>query len=277
MNDARQAILTIAGSDPSGGAGIQADLKTYVSLGVFGCAAISCLTVQNSEGVFAVKAVAPDLLVEQVRKVLDDLPITHIKTGMIGTGATAKAIGECLADFNGTVICDPVLKASDGHDLLSPDGLENLSRHIIARSSAITPNFNEFKVLTGLEFDTKKGIKSGALDLFHQYPKLNAIIVKGGHRQEDQPVITDYLFIRDGGKFRDINCERTRIKTANSHGTGCTFASALAAYHLKTRDWQRAFQLAGDYVAELLRLSADLRMGHGNGPLWHHLFKQKQQ
>jgi hydroxymethylpyrimidine kinase/phosphomethylpyrimidine kinase len=274
MTSPSQAILTIAGSDPSGGAGIQADLKTYASLGVYGCAAISCLTVQNSKGVYEVQAVEPGLVKEQIRKVLADLPVSHIKTGMIGTGAVARAIGECLAEFEGAIVCDPVLKASDGHDLLTGEGLACLGEHLISRATALTPNFMEFQALTGLDSDSDKAITSGAAGMFAQYPRLQAIIVKGGHRYEEQPLVIDSLFIRDGRDFRSINTKRARIKTTNTHGTGCTYASALTAYHLKTENWQQAFQLAGDYVAELLRLSADREMGHGTGPLWHHLFKE---
>lgn len=268
-----QAILAIAGSDPSGGAGIQADLKTYASLGVYGCAAISCLTVQNSTGVYDVQAVEPGLVTEQIRKVLADLPVSHIKTGMIGTGAVARAIGECLADFDGIVVCDPVLKASDGHDLLNDEGLACLGAHLIARATVLTPNYTEFQALTGLDSDSAEALTEAAAGIFGQYQRLQAIIVKGGHRDEALPVVTDSLFLRDGGDIRAIISERARLKTTNTHGTGCTYASALAAYHLKTRDWPQAFQLAGDYVAELLRLSADREMGHGTGPLWHHLFK----
>ena len=141
MTNISGAILAIAGSDPSGGAGIQADLKTYASLGVYGCAAISCLTVQNSKGVYAIQAVAPELVKEQIRKVLADLPVSHIKTGMIGTGAVARAIGACLTEFKGTIVCDPVLKASDGHDLLTSEGLACLGEHLIGRATALTPNF----------------------------------------------------------------------------------------------------------------------------------------
>jgi hydroxymethylpyrimidine kinase/phosphomethylpyrimidine kinase len=272
-----KAILAIAGSDPSGGAGIQADLKTYASLGVYGCAAISCLTVQNSTGVSSVEAVAPELVKEQVRKVLDDLPVSHIKTGMIGTGAVAQAIGECLADFTGIVVCDPVLKASDGHHLLNSADLDILSKEIIARSTAVTPNFTEFQTLTGVASDSPKAIAGAAAGMFRRYPRLEAIIVKGGHLHEERQGVSDSLFLRDRQAIKTIISARPRLKTKNSHGTGCTYASALAAYHLRTGDWQQAFQKAGDYVAELLELSAGLQMGKGTGPLWHHLFQEREE
>jgi hydroxymethylpyrimidine kinase/phosphomethylpyrimidine kinase len=268
-----RAVLSIAGSDPSGGAGIQADLKTFASLEVYGSAAISCLTVQNSLGVYRVQPVAPELVREQIRRVLADLPVSHIKTGMIGTAAVAAVVGECLADFNGIVVCDPVLKASDGHDLLLADNPAELASRIIGNATALTPNFEEFLTLTGLDSDDDKDIAAAATGMFYRYPRLEAIIVKGGHRREEHSVITDLLFLRNGRNIRTVVAERDRIKTGNSHGTGCTFASALAAYHLKTDDWQQAFQLAGEYVGQLLKLSAGRKMGHGLGPLWHHLFR----
>lgn len=273
MTDNSRAILAIAGSDPSGGAGIQADLKTFASLGIYGGAAISCLTVQNSLGVYRIEPVDPELVTEQVERVLADLPVSHIKTGMIGTAAVAGAIGKCLADFTGIVVCDPVLKASDGHDLLDGDGLAALVEHIFANANLITPNFREFKTLSGLNTDNEDDIVAAAAEMFVPYPRLEAIIVKGGHRREEHPVVTDFLFLRNNRSIRTVKAKRARITTQNSHGTGCTFASAFAACHQKTGDWQQAFQLAGDYVAELLRLSADKKMGRGNGPLWHHLFK----
>ncbi|MDT8335340.1 MAG: bifunctional hydroxymethylpyrimidine kinase/phosphomethylpyrimidine kinase [Desulfurivibrionaceae bacterium] len=268
-----RAILSVAGSDPSGGAGIQADLKTFASLGVYGGAAISCLTVQNSLGIYRIQPVAPELVKEQINQVLADLPVSHIKTGMLGTPEVAEAVGECLAGFDGTVICDPVLKASDGHDLLTPAGLFVLADRIIANAAALTPNFQEFQALTGLDSRNDEDITAACAGIFSRYPRLEAIIVKGGHRREELPIVTDLLFLRDGRKVRAVKAERKRVETVNSHGTGCTFASALAAYHLKTGDWQQAFQLAGDYVGKLLRLSAARRMGHGTGPLWHHLSK----
>jgi hydroxymethylpyrimidine kinase/phosphomethylpyrimidine kinase len=275
MSNHSRAILAIAGSDPSGGAGIQADLKTYASLGVYGCAAISCLTVQNSQGVFAVQAIAPELVSEQIRKVLADLPVSHIKTGMIGTGEVARAIGACLADFTGIVVCDPVLKASDGRRLLAAADLEIFAEQIITRATVLTPNYREFQILTGLASDSALAIAAAAGQMFARYPRLAAIVVKGGHRQEERSTITDSLFYRDGREIGTRSTVRARIKTRNTHGTGCTYASALAAYHLRTGNWQRAFQLAGDYVAKLLGLSAGREMGHGIGPLWHHLFTEK--
>jgi len=275
MTDDSRAILAVAGSDPSGGAGIQADLKTFASLGVYGGAAISCLTVQNSLGVYRVQPLAPELVAEQVKVVLADLPVSHIKTGMTGTAEVAEAIGKCLADFTGIVVCDPVLKASDGHDLLTADGMDALSRYVIANANALTPNFGEFKTLTGLNTENENDIAAAAAEMFAAYPRLEAIIVKGGHRREEHLLVTDFLFLRNNQRIETVKAERDRVRTKNSHGTGCTFASALAAYHLKSGNWQHAFQLAGDYVTELLRLSADKRMGRGTGPLWHHLFKPR--
>ncbi|MFN2365772.1 MAG: hydroxymethylpyrimidine/phosphomethylpyrimidine kinase, partial [Desulfurivibrionaceae bacterium] len=225
----------------------------------------------NSLGVYRIQPVAVELVKEQIKQVLADLPVSHIKTGMLGTPAVAEAVAQCLMDFDGTVICDPVLKASGGHDLLTLDGQDALTNRIFANSTALTPNFEEFQTLTGLDSDDDKDIAGACAGMFSRYPRLEAIIVKGGHRRENLAAVTDLLFLREGREIRTVKVERERIETRNSHGTGCTFASALAAYHLKTGDWQHAFTLAGDYVGKLLRLSVGRRMGHGIGPLWHHL------
>ena len=145
------AILTIAGSDPSGGAGIQADLKTFTAAGVYGAAAITSLTAQNTKGVRAVQPVAPEFVKQQVKLVLEDLPVSHIKTGMIGTAAIARILGEILHDFPGEVICDPVLSASDGAPLLEGSGLDDFKRHLLGNATVITPNLPELSKLSGME------------------------------------------------------------------------------------------------------------------------------
>ena len=271
-----RAILTIAGSDPSGGAGIQADLKTFTSLGVYGAAAISCLTVQNTTGVIATHPVAPELVKSQAAAVLSDLPVSHIKLGMLGNRGIVRAVGKILADFAGEVVCDPILRASSGQALLSDDALGDFGREIIARSTALTPNFPEFQVLTGISDDGEAEIKAAVEQLFARYPRLTAVVLKGGHRREETPEITDTLFLREGKNFLAVPSCRERLQTRNTHGTGCTFASALAAYHLQTRSWEIAFRRTCDYLDQLLRISASCQIGQGTGPLMHHLYSRSR-
>ncbi|MEN8142501.1 MAG: bifunctional hydroxymethylpyrimidine kinase/phosphomethylpyrimidine kinase [Thermodesulfobacteriota bacterium] len=273
MTNTSRAILSIAGSDPSGGAGIQADLKTFTSLGVYGCAAISCLTVQNTQGVYRVIPIDAELVEEQVRKVLEDLPVSHIKLGMLGNSAIARAVGDCLADFPGKVICDPVLKSSSGKDLLDQAAIEDLHSQVISRSSALTPNLSEFQALTGKNTTDRNELAAAANTLFSRHQKLEALILKGGHLNEQAPRVTDTLFYREGNDIKQEVSERPRVKTNNTHGTGCTYASALAAYHQKFGDWPQAFHLTSTYLDKLLTTSADQQMGHGTGPLHHHRYR----
>jgi len=267
-----KAVLTIAGSDPSGGAGIQADLKTFTSLGVYGCAAITSLTVQNTEGVFSANPVEPILVKNQIEKVLADLPISHIKTGMLGNSEISRMVGKCLAGFGGTVVCDPILHSSSGKSLLEGSAVKALKDSLLKRAAVITPNFPEFEALANRKLGSDTDVSQAIEQLFSEHPSLKAIVVKGGHRNEELPEITDKLFLKEGSAVREISSTRIRVKTRNTHGTGCTFASALTAYHLKTDEWEESFRLAGAYLDKLLKVSANLTMGHGAGPLHHHLY-----
>jgi hydroxymethylpyrimidine kinase/phosphomethylpyrimidine kinase len=271
-----RAILSIAGSDPSGGAGIQADLKTFATLGVYGAAAVTCLTVQNTTGVFATNPVAPEIVKAQAEKVLADLNVSHIKLGMLGNTGIVRAVGEVLAGFSGEVVCDPILRASSGPALLEDAAMTDFKGGIIARATALTPNFREFQVLTGISAEDDKGISAAITGMFADYPRLAAIVLKGGHRSENEPQVVDTLFFRERVGFRTIESRRERLQTTNTHGTGCTFASALAAGHQKTGSWEEAFQLACTYLDRLLRLSADLKIGQGTGPLLHHLYQDRK-
>ncbi|NTV14873.1 MAG: bifunctional hydroxymethylpyrimidine kinase/phosphomethylpyrimidine kinase [Desulfobulbaceae bacterium] len=270
-----RAILSIAGSDPSGGAGIQADLKTFATLGVYGAAAITCLTVQNTTGVFATHPVAPEIIKAQVAMVLTDLEVSHIKLGMLGNSGIVQAVGEMLADFRGEVICDPILRASSGQTLLEEAALADFKREIIGRSTVLTPNFLEFQTLTGVTSAGNDEIIVAIAKMFAAYPHLTAIILKGGHRYENEPQVADTLFLREGEGFRTIESIRERQQTKNTHGTGCTFAAALAASQQKTGNWEEAFHLTCAYLEQLLRLSTACQIGHGTGPLLHHLLTDR--
>ncbi len=215
MTNTSRAILSIAGSDPSGGAGIQADLKTFASLGIYGCAAISCLTVQNTCGVDKVIPLDAGLVGEQVRKVLEDLEVSHIKLGMLGNSAITHAVGDCLADFPGKIICDPVLKSSSGKDLLDEAAMDDLHAQIISRSSVITPNLSEFQALTNKDTEESQEIAEAATALFSRHGKLEALILKGGHLNEQEQTVVDTLFYRDGQEIKTEISERKRIQRAN--------------------------------------------------------------
>ncbi len=263
-----RAVLAIAGSDPSGGAGIQADLKTFTAIGVYGGAAITCLTAQNTMGVVAVQPVAPGFVRRQVELVLADLPITHIKTGMIGTTGVAISLGQILRDFSGEIICDPVLIASDGQSLMEKHGMGDFLDNIVANATVITPNLHELALLAGTPVPDRAAIPAAVKTLIARFPRLRGVAVTGGHLEEHEATVSDFLFQPDCPVIVE---EHPRHVTRNTHGTGCTFASALAAYHLLTNSYEMAFHQAIAFMDLLLRQSADHGMGKGTGPLLHHL------
>lgn len=271
-----QAVLTIAGSDPSGGAGIQADLKTFAAIGVYGSAAITCLTAQNSMGVESYLPVDSKFIRKQIELVLIDQPVSHIKTGMIGSAEIAREVGAILADFQGEIICDPVLRASDGRHLFEPKDIDILCGHLINKATVLTPNIPELEVITGTIYKNKKEILAAGRTLFDRFPALQALVITGGHLDEEGKQIIDSLLLRSDNKGKAVikHATHPRIKTNNTHGTGCTFASAFTAYHLLTGDYQEAFSKAVSFMDQVINKSSSLKMGQGKGPLAHHLFQQ---
>ncbi len=268
---ARAAVaLTVAGSDPSGGAGIQADLKTFCRLGVYGAAAITCLTVQNTRGVQAVHCLDAGLVVDQVAAVLDDLPVTHIKTGMLGTAAIARQLGRLLARFTGEVVVDPVLVSSSGHPLFEADSLAVFQDDFLPAATVITPNRPELELLAGHACPDRETVVAACRTLFLRYPRLRTICVTGGHFHAGEGQVIDYLVRRSATADAPLvtSREHPRIEKRIGHGTGCTFAAGFAAYHLLTDDDEAAFTGAVDFVADLLATSPV--MGHGTAPLAHH-------
>ena len=272
---ASSAILSIAGSDPSGGAGIQADLKTFTAIGVYGAAAISCLTAQNSLGVASCLPIAPEFVTRQIRLVLDDLPVSHIKTGMLGTDEIAGAMAEALHDFSGEIICDPVLTASDGQELFRKTERNAGLQALLNAATVLTPNLPELATLTGRNLETPQEAMEAATTLLARYPKLRAIVLTGGHIGEETGGVEDFLIPRQESGREILTAKHARIATKNTHGTGCTFASAFAAYHLLHGNDQDAFFKTVAFMDTILRQSADLALGRGKGPLAHHLFRTK--
>ena len=268
------AALAIAGSDPSGGAGIQADLKTMTMLGVYSGAVVACLTVQNTLGVREVVPLEAGLVKRQIEQVLVDLRVTHVKTGMVGSAAVAAAIAAALREFRGEVVCDPVLVASSGKALLAETDLASYDDTVIRLATVLTPNLEELERLAGSACRNGEEIEAAVAELFRRHARLRAVVVKGGHQPEEDSVITDRLFRRSpaGGTALVSICQcHPRVRTANSHGTGCTFASAFTAYHMLTNDDVAAFEKSVELLDRLLRLSAPHLIGHGRGPLLHHL------
>jgi hydroxymethylpyrimidine kinase/phosphomethylpyrimidine kinase len=263
-------VLTIAGSDPSGGAGIQADLKTMTAIGVYGAAAITCITVQNSLGVTESVPLEAGLVVRQVQAVLADHHVTHIKIGMIGAMEIATALGKLLADYSGEVIYDPVLASTTGQSLFSCSSFAELSTQLISKVTVLTPNCDELAQLAQQKIATAEEALCCAGTILARHEHLQAVIVKGGHLEPDSTDVHDYLVMNNQ---EVIVSKRIRIQSANLHGTGCTYASAFAAFHCREKDYRKAFSLAAAYMDSIIsRSSSVLLVKSGvNGPLVHAL------
>jgi len=271
--DSSPVALTIAGSDPSGGAGIQADLKTFTSIGVYAGAVISSLTVQNTQEVFAIQPVDPAFVKDQIAYVLKDLDVTHIKIGMLGSAAVAESICCALEDFSGEIIYDPVLISSSGHQLIDQEGYDAVRTQLLELSTVLTPNIPELSSLTERKCTNKDLLLSAGEMLLQQFGKMRSIVITGGHFKTAENTITDYLLSVSGAsqQVRYEEISHPRIVSHNTHGTGCTFSAAFTAYHLLTGDDSGAFHKATGYMDNIIKKSAPFKIGHGTGPLLHHL------
>lgn len=258
--------LTIAGSDSSGGAGIQADLKTFSALGVYGASVITAITAQNTLGVSAVHDVPPEMVLEQMRAVLSDLDVRVIKIGMLSSAAIIKAVVSELETYQGFVVVDPVMIAASGDALLRNDAVEVLRARLLPRADLLTPNLPEASALLG---------SSQALNIEEQIQQAaalqqlgaRAVLVKGGHGQGTES--TDVLLDADGfvSVFR-----KPRLATRHTHGTGCTLSSAIAAQLAHGQSLTEAVSSAKDYVFEAIAAADALRIGKGSGPV-HHFYR----
>ncbi len=243
-------VLAISGSDPSGGAGLQADLKVIARTGAYGAAAVTAVTVQNSLGVSRVDPVAPDLVAEQVRAVLTGMGVAAVKTGMMGCGEVAEAVAETLAGFTGEVVCDPVLRATSGADLSRDPDLA-ATRALIAAATVVTPNRGELALLAGSEITNGQEAAAAADRLFIEFPRLAAVVIKGGHFNEDATVC-DRLMLRDEHGAQEAALHQRPRLPSSPHGTGCALAAALAGF--LAQDWGMvpAFTRAASLLDELL-------------------------
>jgi hydroxymethylpyrimidine/phosphomethylpyrimidine kinase len=260
--------LTIAGFDPSSGAGITADLKTFAAHGVYGVAAITALTVQSTQGVRALEPIRPSLFRETLECLAADIPLAGVKLGMLaGAGLVAEAEHFLRArpELRGKVVLDPVLRSSSGAALLDAEGTALLRERLLGVVGWITPNLDELALLTGVEVRTREHVPTAAERLARQAASIGnpglAVVVTGGHL--DRP--DDYLLLNGLGSW----LPGERVETRSTHGTGCAFSSALLAELVLGRDGRDAVEAAKRYVTDALR--AAYPVGQGRGPL-HHLF-----
>ena len=251
--------LTIAGSDPSGGAGIQADLKTFHQFGVYGEAVITLLTVQNTIALEYVEYVPAVVVLHQLRAVLDDIPPSAAKIGALGSRQVVQAVARAAEDFRFPLVVDPVAVSQHGRRLLADDALQAIRDELIPQASLLTPNLAEAEVLTGKEVKDIAGMHRAAREL--QVMGAKAILVKGGHLKGDA---VDVLCM--SGLTREFRVRR--IETRHTHGTGCTFSAAITAELARGARIEDAIERAKAFVTEAIRSAPGL--GRGSGPLNHH-------
>ena len=235
--------MTIAGSDPSGGAGIQQDLKTITACGCYGATVITSLTSQNTLGVQSAMAVPADVVASQLQSVLSDLQPAAIKIGMIPDSDVAAAIVHALCDVRVPIVYDPVMISTSGYALMAPDAIDYIAQHLFPLCTLITPNLLEAQRI---------GV----------YSLSAACLIKGGHANSN--MMTDVLHMPDGTTHEYTT---PRIRTRNLHGTGCTLSSAIASYLALGHSLPQAVSLAKDYITSAIQRSVDIHIGSGNGPL----------
>ena len=262
MEKKLKAVLSIAGSDCSGGAGIQADLKTMLANGVYGMSAITSLTAQNTMGVSAVMDVTPEFLAAQIDAVFTDIYPDAVKIGMVSSIPLIEVIGERLKHYNAkNIVVDPVMVATSGSKLINDDAIEKLTSILFPMATVVTPNIFELAALTNQsaeDLNTKAAIEKAAKIIFDKYDC--PVLAKGGHFSTAS---IDLLCSVEGFKW----FYGERIETSNTHGTGCTLSSAIASNLAKEMPLAKAIHSAKNYL--IGALTANLNLGHGNGPLDH--------
>ncbi|PUA32052.1 MAG: bifunctional hydroxymethylpyrimidine kinase/phosphomethylpyrimidine kinase [Candidatus Terraquivivens tikiterensis] len=255
MRAFRARALTVAGSDSGGGAGIQADLKTFAALGVHGMCAITAITAQNTVGVYAVQDVDVEVIRSQIRVVAEDIGVDAVKTGMLHTSQIIEAVAEELSKLSKPIVVDPVMVAKSGAELLKQDAVKSLIEKMLPIATVLTPNALEASKLVGFAVKTLEDAKRAARAIAEMGPR--AVVVKGGHILSEKSVDTLYY----DGEVRLI--ESPRVNTKNTHGTGCVFASAIAAEMAKGADILSAVSTAKQFVLSAIKKGTSIGKGHG--------------
>ncbi len=256
-------VLTIAGSDSGGGAGIQADLKTFSARGVFGMSVITALTAQNSIEVQGILNIEPEFVGKQIDSVMIDIGADAWKTGMLSNAEIIEVVANRAKKYKvNLLVVDPVMVAKSGDFLLKGDAKNTLITKLIPLSYIVTPNIHEAKVLTGLKLESYNEVKNAAIKIYEMGAK--NILIKGGHMSFLDGAI-DLLY--DGKNFTEFRAKR--IKTKNTHGTGCTYASAIASELAKDNDLVKSVHISKAYLTAAIKKSDQLHVGKGHGPVDH--------
>jgi hydroxymethylpyrimidine/phosphomethylpyrimidine kinase len=273
MADKPPVVLTVAGFDPSSGAGVTADIKTIAAHGCYGVACITAMTVQSTAGVRRVEALDPALVTDTLQELASDIPIAAVHIGMLGTAKVAKAVAEFLGqrsdkDKLPNVVLDPILKSTSGADLLDAAGTKVLIEKLIPLAAVLTPNVDEAAVLTGLKVTELDEMRAAAAKL-HQMGAA-AVVITGGHLEKAIELLS--FTTKNGVEQEVFKAERQRSNS--THGTGCAFATAIACHLALDRGLAEATLLAKTYVTAAI--TAGHPLGHGTGPV-HHLYRMNQQ
>lgn len=255
--------LSIAGSDCSGGAGMEADLKTMSALGCYAMAVITAVTAQNTKGVEAVEQVSPAMVERQIHAIFDDIPPLAIKIGMLGDAATMQAVHRELSRHPlPPLVIDPVMVATSGDRLMDATAIDTFTTLLLPLAPLLTPNVPEAEVLAERKISTRSDMEQAARAILAR--GCQAVLVKGGHLDGDEK--QDVLVTSDGGTFW---YSAPNVETRNTHGTGCTLSSAIAAYLAKGLPLSQAVDHAKQYLTKALESAKDMNVGHGHGPVNH--------
>ena len=258
MKRQMKTALTIAGSDSSGGAGIQADLKTFTCCKVYGMSAITSLTAQNTTGVFSIMDVSPEFLEEQIKAVALDIFPDAVKIGMVSSSELIEVIEKSIKKYGfKNIVVDPVMVSTSGFNLIQNDALSALKK-LFPLASLITPNISEAEIISNTKIKSKSDMENAAKIIFNDFK--TPVLVKGGHSLCDAD---DFLYSKNGGKW----FYGKRIKTENTHGTGCTLSSAIASNLSKGFTLEKSIKNAKKYLTRALKKG--LNLGKGSGPLMH--------
>ncbi len=256
-------VLSIAGSDSGGGAGIQADLKTFSALGCYGMTAITAITAQNTVGVRAIHGIPPDMVKAQIQAVLDDIGVDAVKIGMLHSPEIVSVVAWAIDHYRlERVVLDPVMVATSGDRLIAPDTVQALVHELFPRAIVVTPNLDEASLLLERDIPSVEALDQAASDLLAMGAR--AVLLKGGHLPGGQ--VVDVLAQAGGARQRLAS---TRIVSRNVHGTGCTLSSAIAAHLALGLPLASAVERARAYILAAIEAGARVQTGHGHGPLNH--------
>lgn len=256
--------LTIAGSDSSGGAGIQADIKTMSALGCYAMSVITAVTAQNTCGVVGVDPISPEIIEAQLLSVLEDIPPKSIKTGMLYDSSVIRTVAKILSEKakNISIVVDPVMVATSGDSLLQNEAADCLKNELLPLATLVTPNIPEAEVLSGIQIESIEQADQAGAKLLEL--GVEAVLIKGGHSNSQQAI--DILYTSDGAReiFR-----ADRIDSNNTHGTGCTLSSAIASFLAREFSLVDSIKQAKEYLTAAIESGKDVQIGHGHGPVDH--------